>query len=221
MVRNVFVLGRTGSGKSTVVRFLRETVQQFGWSVKTFNDYPILREMYESEARRSFRPTDHDGFEVLDLSVYETAIRSLAQQVQSYCPINDRTFNTVEFTSNNYRDALQFFDNTLLQDAYFIFVAADLKTCLERTSKRAFYRATEDDYYVIDSVLLSHYPCPYVPPCINKGKVTLIENMGLLDEVRFTMNRYVLRLLEHDGQSYLSVPEYHLSAAFTDKCCKW
>jgi uridine kinase len=213
MVCNVFILGRTGSGKSTVVRLLTEAVQQFGWSVKVFNDYPILREMYETDTRRRFRPTACNGFQVLDTSVYKTAIQSLSQQIQRYRPANDQVLNTIEFTSNNYRDSLQLFDHALLQDAYFFFVAADLKTCLERTSRRAFYHGTEDDYYVIDNVLLGHYPCPYIPPCIHRRKVSFVHNMGSLDDLRCHIDTLVSNLREHDSQASIAYSTSHIPAA--------
>lgn len=200
MVCNIFILGRTGSGKSTVVHFLRALAGQEGWSYQSFNDYFFLREMFESDSEQRFRATEQDGFEVLDRSVFPMAIRSLAHQVQSYCPAIDRTLITIEFTSNNYRDALQLFDASLLQNAYFLFLTVDLKTCLERTSKRALTSVTEDDYYVIDKVLLRHYPCPYMPVDFNKERTQLIDNMSSLDELKCSINRIMLGLLKRNEQ---------------------
>ena len=174
----VFILGRTGSGKSTTARFLGETARRSGLFVQSFNDYFFLREMFENDTEQRFRATEHDGFEVLDRSVFQIAICSLAQQVQSYYPTDDQTLITVEFTSNNYRDDLQCFDSKLLQNAHFLFLNADLGICLERTCQRVFSQTTEDDYYVKDTVLLRHYPCPYMPLCIGGRKAQYIENMG-------------------------------------------
>ncbi len=204
MVCNVFILGRTGSGKSTAACFLREWAKQEGWSCQSFNDYFFLREMFENDTMRRFRPTEHDGFEVLDSSVFQIAIRALAQQVQSFHPATSRTLITIEFTSNNYRDALQLFDASLLQDARFLFLAADLKTCLERTSRRVLNAVTEDDYHVIDTVLLRHYPSPYMPVYFGKERTRLIQNMGSLNELRYTINETVLPLFEFDGQPQLA-----------------
>lgn len=191
----VFILGRTGSGKSTVARFLGEVAHRSGWFVQSFNDYSFLREMFETDSEHRFRATEHDGFEVLDRSVFQTAICSLAKQVQSHYPTNDQTLITVEFTSNNYRDALQFFDKKLLQDAHFLFLNVDLSTCLERTCKRVLCQTTEDDYYVKDTVLLRHYPCPYMPLCIGERKVQYIENMGSLLDLHSSLQALALRLI--------------------------
>ncbi len=200
MVCNIFILGRTGSGKSTVAHFLQELAGQEGWSYQSFNDYFFLREMFENDTEHRFRATEQDGFEVLDRSVFPVAINSLAQRVQNYRPAIDRTIVTIEFTSNNYRDALQIFDASLLCNAYFLFLTVDLKTCLERTSKRALKLVTEDDYYVVDNVLLRHYPCPYMPVDFNKERTQLIHNMSSLDELKCSTNRILLGLFKRNEQ---------------------
>lgn len=197
----VFILGRTGSGKSTVARFLGEAVHRSGWFVQSFNDYSFLREMFETDSEHRFRATEYDGFEVLDQSVFQTAICSLAQLVQSYYPTGDQTLITVEFTSNNYRDALQCFDSKLLQDAHFLFLNVDLNTCLERTCKRVLCQVSEDDYYVKDTVLLRHYSCPYMPLCIGERKVQYLENMGSLPDLHRNLQALAPRLMEQQYNS--------------------
>ncbi|GAC1518476.1 MAG: hypothetical protein NVS3B14_20820 [Ktedonobacteraceae bacterium] len=195
----LFMWGRTGSGKSTSARILREMVERKGWSCQSFNDYLFLREMYKTDNANRFHATEHDGFEVLDLSVYVTAIRSLAQQIQSYQPAHERTLVTIEFTCNNYRDVLCFFDEALLHKAYFFFITADLKTCLDRVTTRTLHPTTQDDYFVPDSVLLQHYPSPYMPPYISKEKARLIPNMGTLDELRWHLQAEISGILGREG----------------------
>lgn len=198
----VFVLGRTGSGKSTTARFLAEAARSRGWSVQSFNDYYFLRDMYLADTIQRFRPTENDGFEVLDLSIYEIAIRLLARQVRSHYNENKQTLITVEFTSNNYLHTLQFFGSDLLRDAHVFFVSADLITCLERTSNRIFHQTTRDDYYVKDTVLLSHYPCPYMPPWIGENKVQYVHNMESLDDLRNRILALTPTLLEQKVQEH-------------------
>jgi len=206
----VFILGRTGSGKSTVAHYLGEVAQCSGWFVHSFNDYSFLREMFETDTAHRFRATEHDGFEVLDRSVFQIAICSLAQLVRSYYPTDDQTLITVEFTSNNYRDSFQLFESKLLQDAHFLFLNVDLSACLERTCKRIFYQTTEDDYYVKDTVLLRHYPCPYMPLCIGGRKSRYIENMGSLDDLHHKLQALVPTLLQQQDRSKnMSLQESH------------
>lgn len=199
----VFILGRTGSGKSSVARYLGEAAHRLGSVVHCFNDYPFLRKMFETDTSHRFRATEHDGFEVLDRSVFPTAIRFLAHQVQGYCPTDDQTLITVEFTSNNYRQDLQYFDSEVLQDAHFLFLNVDLSACLERTCKRVVYQFTEDDYYVKDTVLLKHYPCPYMPPHIGGRKVQFINNTGSLKELEISIKNLVPMLLEQENGSHI------------------
>lgn len=179
----LFLWGRTGSGKSTSVRLLKKIAEAKGWACKSFNDYVFLREMFETDRLNRFRATDHDGFEVLDLSVYETAIRSLIQLIDSYEPTHEPTLITIEFTSNNYAEVLNLFSDTLLHKAYFFFITADLNTCLERVNQRTLHPITKDDYFVPEIVLLQHYPSPYMPPYIGKERMKLIHNMSTLEKL--------------------------------------
>jgi hypothetical protein len=201
MISKVFVLGRTGSGKSTTVHMLTEEVQQLGWSVEPFNDYPFLREMFLADDGKRFRPTEHNGFEVLDLLVYEEAFHRLKQEIQHFQPPSTKTLITIEFSSNNYLQALKLFGSDFLKEANYLFMLADLATCLRRVNMRTIHPEWPDDYYVIDTVLLQHYPCPYMPPTINHGHVTRIPNMGNLDELREDIRQLLPDLLQKIEQT--------------------
>jgi deoxyadenosine/deoxycytidine kinase len=207
MVSKVFVLGRTGSGKSTTVRFLTQEVQRYGWVVQSFNDYPILLDMFlEDQARGQgrFRPAERNSFEVLDLTVYKQAFHRLNWAIQHFRPATEKTLITVEFTSNQYPQALQSFDGEFLRDSHFLFISADLKTCLDRTSSRALHPQCEDDYYVIDKVLLSHYPTPYMPLYVGRKRVTFIPNMGSLGDLETKLKNLAPMLLERESDSLVS-----------------
>ncbi len=200
MVSKVFILGRTGSGKSTASRLLAKAAQESGWSAEAFNDYSFLREMFISSSEDRFRSTDYDGFEVLDLSIYDEAISNLLQKVQNYRPETDRTLLTIEFTSNNYAHALELFHNELLQDAHFIFIAADLKTCLERVDNRTLHPTSKDDYFVPEVVLLQHYPSPYMPPSIGNERPKLIKNMDTVEELNEQLQPVLAAVLGQEEQ---------------------
>lgn len=195
MISKLFVLGRTGSGKSTTIRMLTEEVQQFGWSVEPYNDYPILRKMFQADDGKRFRPTENNGFEVLDPLVYEEAFQHLKQEIQHFQPSSTKTLITIEFTSNDYYKSMKLFGCEFLQEAHYLFMLADLQTCLLRVNERTIHPEWPDDYYVIDTVLLQHYPCPYIPLRINYEQVTKIPNMGYLDELREYIRQQVPALL--------------------------
>src|SRR5437588_9092638 len=90
----LFILGRPGSGKSTAYHHIDDFVGQHfcGWSTIRYNDYNILREMFLFEKlfqtdakRRKFRVTEHNGFDVIDFSVLDTALKELEKQVWQRC----------------------------------------------------------------------------------------------------------------------------------------
>src|SRR5690242_12896669 len=204
MMSKVFVLGRTGSGKSSSVRFLTEEAQRYGWLVKSFNDYPILRHMFLEDQARGlgrFRPAEHNSFEVLDMNVYKKAFHRLKWAIQLFRPATEKTLVTVEFTSNHYPQTLQIFGEEFLRDSRFLFISADLKACLDRTCFRMLHPQHKDDYYVIDKVLLTHYPTPYMPLYIGRERVTFIHNMDSLGELETNVKNLVPFLLAQENES--------------------
>ena len=203
--RKVFVLGRTGSGKSTTVRLLTEELQQLGWAIKVFNDYPILRTMFlDDTEHRLFQPTKYEGFEVINPSVFDTALTELEREIQNYQPTNEKTLIAIEFSRNNYYNALSQFGDDFLQDAHYLFVVADLRICLERASKRGIQSTMQDDYFVKDIVLLHHFPCPYMPLHIGRERVSFIHNMDSLDVLAQCVKKLVSSLLASEEEYLLS-----------------
>lgn len=200
MIKKIFVLGRTGSGKSTTVRFLKEELQQLGWAVANFNDYHFLLEMFREDDGTRFRSTELDGFEVLEpsLPVYEEAFQRLKEEIRRYHPPSSEMIITIEFTSNNYHQALKLFGDDFLQDTSFLFLFADLKTCLNRVNRRATNPESPDDYFVPENVLLQHYPIPYMPPIINKKRFIPIPNTDGLAELEERIRHLVPDLLKEE-----------------------
>jgi adenylate kinase family enzyme len=185
MVKTVFVMGRTGSGKSTTIRYLADEVQRYGWTVSHFDDYPILREMFLADTeKRQFEETEHNGFEVTDPTVFDKALEKLEQKIRKYKHENARTLVSIEFSRNNYCRALGLFSEDFLSDAHFLFVSTDLLTCMERTCIRGIQSQTKDDFFVKETVLLHHFACPYMPPSISSGRVTFLHNMDTLETLK-------------------------------------
>src|SRR6267142_1165556 len=106
MVVKVFVLGRPGSGKSTASRCLRQIPQRHDWTVVHFNDYDILKEMFLADIHHEkFRPTAHNGFDAIDLSVLDHALQELERRVLR--ANSSAQMVTIEFARNDYREALR------------------------------------------------------------------------------------------------------------------
>ena len=141
----VFVLGRPGSGKSTAARYLNHLMRCQEWSVKHFNDYDILQEMFLADTEhKKFRPTPHNGFDAIDFSVFDDALNDLEQRVQK--EMEHTNLLTIEFARDDYRMALKQFSADFLQNSYFLFLDADIETCLRRVHERVECAETNDDH---------------------------------------------------------------------------
>ena len=190
MSAKVFVLGRPGSGKSTAARRVRHLLTQRGWMARHINDYEILRRMFLADTQRvRFRPTEHNGFDAIDLTVMDIALQEVEVEVCSSLSLADLV--TVEFARNDYREALQQFSPSFLKDAYFLFLDADLETCLRRVHERVMCSSSIDDHPSFsDAIFRSYYRKEngaYMTArlqrefCIHK-QVKVINNTGSLDD---------------------------------------
>ncbi|MBV9257833.1 MAG: AAA family ATPase [Ktedonobacteraceae bacterium] len=190
MSAKVFVLGRPGSGKSTAARRLRQLLAQRGWIARHINDYEILRRMFLADTQQiRFRPTEHNGFDAIDLTVMDLALQEV--EVTVCANLCSADLATIEFARNDYREALQQFSASFLKDAYFLFLDADLETCLRRVHERVMCSSSIDDHPSFsDAIFRSYYQkengaymavCLQREFCIHK-QVRVINNTGSLNE---------------------------------------
>src|SRR2546423_14210229 len=84
----MFILGLPGSGKSTVAHYIDDYIvkQYQNGSTKRINDYDILYKMFKVDSEGKFAPTSHKGFDVIDLSVFDTALREMEKEAQHLIP---------------------------------------------------------------------------------------------------------------------------------------
>ena len=158
MFIKVFVLGRPGSGKTTAVHHLLEAAQRRNVLTLTMDDYNILYHMSRHEAQcHQFRETDYGGFDVLDPTVFDTALQILEQKVRMATSSQQNGIITIEFARNDYRDAFSKFQPDFLEDAYVLFVDADLKTCIQRIHQRVTTPLVPDGHFVSDYVMERYY----------------------------------------------------------------
>jgi uridine kinase len=158
MLVKVFVLGRPGSGKSTAMYHLLTLARQRNYSALSIDDYNILYHMSQQDTQHiQFRSTNYDGFDVLDPSVFDTALEVLEQQVQSTLALEVDGIITIEFARNDYAQALSKFSPEFLKDAYVFFVDADLDTCIERIYQRVTSPFTPSNHFVSDYVMHTYY----------------------------------------------------------------
>src|SRR3982074_3571948 len=82
MTVKLFLLGLPGSGKSTVARHIEAYVRDRSLSAIRISDYAILRKMYEEDSgHKRFMPAEHEGFNVIDLTVCDIALQKLEVEI--------------------------------------------------------------------------------------------------------------------------------------------
>jgi thymidylate kinase len=156
----IFVLGRAGSGKSAATRYMAEHMQQQGWTPNRITDYDILYNMFreEQDKHRRFRPAAHGGFDVIDFSVLNEALSIVQRRAKEKLAESDRTFVTIEFARNDYKQAWPTFDLAFLQGAYFLFIDASHEICKTRIHRRVQEDPTNlDNHFVSDDILNQYY----------------------------------------------------------------
>src|SRR5579859_7490203 len=82
----IFVLGRPGCGKSRAARRIVKLAKLQCYSANRINDYPILRGMFrEDTVGKQFNALeDHEGFDVIDFTVLDTALKMVEQKALKY-----------------------------------------------------------------------------------------------------------------------------------------
>lgn len=169
MIQKVFLLGRPGSGKSTVARLIEISARQRGWITQHIYDYNRLYGMFQQEIengvpleKRAFRPKNLEacqGFDVLDFSVLDTVLEQIANEVhtEELLHPNGHKLFLIEFARKEYSRALHIFGDDFLRDAYVLYVRTGLKPCIERVHQRALEKKSKFDHFVSDEIMGSYY----------------------------------------------------------------
>jgi len=212
----LFTLGYPGSGKSTAYRCIQAYIERnlFDWSTIRFCDYDILQVMFQYEKLyakknkdRQFRETAHGGFDVLDFSVLDTALRDLEKQVrQRYIPSSNELI-VIEFARDDYKQALKQFSPNFLKDAYFLSIEADIQTCIERVKKRVMLPQSSDDHFVSEDILIKYYGRRSAPINfktdlhveIDKKRVKTINSRGSLEAFNTKVEQYIEPIIAREN----------------------
>src|SRR5215469_6817554 len=158
MIAIVFILGVSGVGKSTAAaHFMKLIEEQDGiGSTLRFNDYKIMYEWFLKDNKHQwFLPTEHIGFNILVPEIYDLAIEELTEkltrEIREHKP-SEHELMIVDFARWDYSSSFELLGKDLLQPAYFLFLKADLETCVDRVQQRARNPHTIDDHFVPQSV---------------------------------------------------------------------
>jgi hypothetical protein len=163
----VFVFGLPGSGKSAAARHIQSFAIQKKFRPRRFRDYTILNNMFQDDQKanheekrfRSTRYLGYDGFDVLDFDVCDEALQKLHHNIlwRKKQVDNSTELLIIEFSRDDYCQALSFFTSLRLHDAHFLFINSDIATCKARIKARADHPRTLDDRFVSDYIFKKYY----------------------------------------------------------------
>lgn len=167
MDKIVFILGLPGSGKSAAARYLKQLVND-KWNVCHFNDYKYLLKMAKADkdGLRFSSTKGHEGFDVHDLRVFDEALEILRDKARRPLSMLMRVINKlrkkdnlilIEFSRDDYCQALEFFKSYLSQNTFVLFIDANISACKQRIKSRVENPQTSDDYYVSEYIFEAYY----------------------------------------------------------------
>ena len=180
----IFVLGLPGSGKTAASRHIEKFSKENKWVPQRFKDYEILYNMYQNdEEGNRFSSTydrGYDGFDVHDLSAFDEALIELERRVSQRPELTEsaKELIIIEFSRDDYCKALSFFITYNLQNAHFLFIDADIDTCIKRIKYRADHPKTSDDRYVSEYIFEFYYQRDH-RDYLNSVAVQLQEQFGI------------------------------------------
>lgn len=158
MVEKLFVFGLPGSGKSSLIRHISMCAQWRKLPATHINDYDILYQMFLEDTQGQFRLTAYDGFDVLDVAVFDTALKKLEEYVKALISTAQlEEIVLIEFSRNNYENAFQQFSKEFLLDSYFLYLNVDQENCKKRIFERISHPTTLDDHFVSEYIFDAYY----------------------------------------------------------------
>ncbi|MCF6130604.1 ATP-binding protein [Flavobacterium sp. AS60] len=95
----IFIIGRPGSGKTTLVKRIEQIAIQKKIKYLTLNDWNILNEFAVKKNYPDFIQLQEKGFKVLKPKIYDIALRLLIKTIANY---SENCF-LIEFSRSSYK----------------------------------------------------------------------------------------------------------------------
>lgn len=171
MIKIAFLLGRPGTGKSTLAQLIEAFARRRGWATQHFYDYKYLQGMFQQEIEenvplegRAFGqkgPEACHGFDVVRFEVLDTALKQMADDIRtarSEHPAANKLF-LIEFARKEYSHALHIFGYDILRDAHLFYIKLGLEACIERVHQRVVENCSrsEFDHFVSEEIMYGYY----------------------------------------------------------------
>jgi hypothetical protein len=171
MIKIAFLLGRPGTGKSTLAQLIEASAPRRGWATQHFYDYKYLQDMFQQEIEenvplegRAFRqkgPEACHGFDVVRFEVLDTALKQMADDIRAARnehPAANKLF-LIEFARQEYSHALHIFGYDILRDVHLFYIKLALEACIERVRQRVVENCSrsEFDHFVSEEIMNSYY----------------------------------------------------------------
>ncbi len=136
-VKIIFIVGRPGTGKSTIRKPLSEMLEnRLGAKIKEMDDYDSLKQMFLADLRcERFNPIGGGGFLIKDPAVFNEVLK----RISSDCLASFETPNTwvMEFARGHYLEAFNSFDSKILKKSVVIHMVCDKNKIFDRLDARA------------------------------------------------------------------------------------
>ena len=192
MVETIFVFGYSGSGKTTAAHCVEMLTREKGekWSATRFNDYAIMYEWFiKGIGHQRFSRTEHGGFDILIPEIYDLAIKALIRIIREHKP-SEHELMIIDFARCDYSSSLALLGKDLLQPAYFLFLKADLETCVQRVHQRVRNPLTIDDHFVPSSVF----------ECFRQHDKDYIDSTVSVLKTMYGVEEQKIKVIENDAE---------------------
>lgn len=168
MMGIVYVLGRAGSGKSTVAQKITTWAKTQGRETIHLYDYSFLEERFRQEIDdsppeelRVFKQVE-SGFDVVKFEVLNEVLQDMASEVKQKREDSSHSdcLFAIEFARREYGEALDIFNQQgLLDNSFLLYVNLDVKICIQHVHQRTIENPCPKrfDHFVSDDIMQDYY----------------------------------------------------------------